>query len=442
MKRLIRFSLPFLGSAIIQQLYSTTDMIFAGWFLGSNGAAAIGSTSIIATIIIGVFTGLGVGISTHIAGLFGKKDTDQIKVAVESAVTLTFILAIPVIGGLEFFANQILYLMHTPAEIYSDSLLYLRIYSVSAAAIIFYNILTGIVRSLGDSLSPMWAQLFGGLLNVFSNYLFIVKLEKGILGAAIATLLSQAVAAFVTFLFLMKRLKEKNIACNRFRISLTDDREILKVGIPTAIQACIITFSNLCVQSQVNTLGVIPIAAFATYFKVENFIYYPIMAIGQANAILTAQDYGSGNVKKMFSGMHQAMALGFFVSVLLAVILIVFRIPVFGLFGNDQEVISLGAKMMVLSFPFYFLYLIMEVLSGTIRSTKDAFLPMVAVVMNMCPLRLFVLFLLMKNNILPPGLVLLFPITWFTTVISLSFIYIYWKKMRFGTFAYGTKYIN
>ena len=431
MKRLVKFALPFLGSALIQQLYSTVDLIFAGWYLGSDGVAAIGGTSIIATVIVGIFTGLSVGISTHVARLYGEGSRDKIKRAVGASLLLIALLSIPFVLLLEGFSEVLLSFMHIPDKIFLSALTYLRIYSVSVISVTFYNVITGILRAMGDSLRPMLAQLFGGILNVILNYILIVRLSMGVFGAGLTTLISQSVAAILTFAFFMAVTKKKEIGRIRPGISLWDTMEILKVGIPSAIQASIITISNFFVQSDVNTLGVISIAAFASYYKVENFIYYPIMAVGQANAVLTAQDYGSGDKDKMFSGVKQSMIFGIFMSLTLAVILIMMRRYLFLLFGKDEEVIALGMQMVCVSFPFYFLYLIMEVLAGTIRSTGDAFLPMMCVVINMCPVRLLILHLMMKHSIGLPHLVALYPMTWGLTVMALSVTYVWWKRHRF-----------
>lgn len=430
MKRLIRFALPFLGSALIQQLYSTTDLIFAGWFLGSDGVAAIGGTSIIATVIIGIFTGLGVGISTHVARLYGEKNFEKIKRAVGASLVLIAILSAVFVFLLELFAGRMLSFMHIPDRILLSALVYLRIYSLSVVSITLYNVVTGILRAMGDSFRPMLAQLVGGIANVVLNYLLIVRLQMGVFGAGLTTLISQTIAAVITYIFFVFTAKKEKIGQIRPCVSLWDTKEILKVGIPAAVQSSIITLSNFFVQSDVNTLGVVSIAAFASYYKVENFIYYPIMAVGQANAVIAAQDYGSGDKKRMFDGVRRSMVFGLVLTLTLAVILIIMRRYLFLLFGKDEEVISLGMKMVCISFPFYFLYLIMEVLVGTIRSTGDAFLPMMCVVINMCPVRLFALHFMMENHVLLPRLVGLYPITWATTVTMLLIGYVWWKRNR------------
>ncbi len=431
MKRLIRFALPFLGSALIQQLYSTTDLIFAGWYLGKDGVAAIGGTSILATVIIGIFTGLSVGISTHVARLYGEGNFDKIKRAVGAALVLIAILAVPFLLFFEGFADVLLQFMHIPDDIFESALTYLRIYSLSVVSITMYNVITGILRAMGDSFRPMLAQLVGGITNVVMNYLLIVQLKMGVFGAGLTTFISQSIAALLTFVFFALVAKKKGIGGIHPCISLWDTMEILKVGIPSAVQASIITLSNFFVQSDVNTLGVVSIAAFAAYYKVENFIYYPIMAVGQANAVIAAQDYGSGDHKRMFNGVKRSMIFGLVLTLTLAVILIIMRRYLFMLFGKNEEVIALGMKMVCISFPFYFLYLVMEVLAGTIRSTGDALLPMVCVIINMCPVRLFVLHFMMKEHILLPHLVGLYPITWTTTVTMLLIGYVWWKRKRF-----------
>ncbi len=423
--QLLLFALPFLGSSLIQQLYNTVDLMFVGNFLGKEASAAVGSSSLLVTCLLGFFTGMGVGVSVLTAKARGARDNGRLHKVIHTTAALT------VLGSLLFMvagillAPWLLQLLNTPEDIMPLALAYIRIYFLSLPSIVSYNMSAGILRAMGDSRSPMLYQLVGGLVNVAANALFICALQGGVAGAALATLCSQSAAALLTVRHLFRLDGAYRLRVRAIRFDRNTGLQIFKIGIPAAIQAMIITLSNLMVQAQINSLGVISIAAFTAYFKVENFIYLPIMAIGQACTSFFGQNAGAGQWERAKRGTRTSMALGVGITVFLSAAVLTFCSQLFGLFTADPEVVVLGRCIAFVSFPWYFLYVFLEVFASSIRGAGKTLPPMLIVVGNMCGVRLLALLTVMHISPSAPHVAAIYPITWFSTALCLA-VY-YWK---------------
>jgi len=410
--KLVRFALPFLGSSLIQQLYSTVDQIFTGQVLGRDASAAVGASGIVVTCLLGFFTGLGVGIGVLCGQNFGKQDKAGLSRVIHSAAGLALLCIVIVTAAGELLAGGFLRWMNTPAQILPQALVYVRIYFLCLFSIVTYNIGSGILRALGDSRTPMINQLAGGLLNVAADWFFLCVLHTGVGGIALATFLSQTLAALLTLRRLFLLPEEYRLQLKEIRLEKDTCRDILRMGIPSAVQSMIITFSNLLIQTQINLIGITDIAAFTAYFKVENFIYLPIMAISQANAVFISQNFGASKLRRMYQGMGISLRLGVFVTLLTSCLVLMLRRQAFALFVPDAQVVAVGCDMAMVSFPFYFTYVFLEVFAGTSRGQGHAAPPMLITVINMCIIRTALLFLCMRIYHDAAGIVRLFPVTW------------------------------
>ena len=286
-RSLLLFALPLLAGSLVQQLYNTVDLIFVGNFIDKSASAAVG--------LVGVFGGIGVGSGIVIAQIFGSKDIERFSRAIHNTAAMSIIsgLLMMLLGYL--LAPIYLRLVRTPAELLDSATCYLRIYFLSFLAVVAYNFGSGILRALGDSKSPLYAQLVGGLLNVAMDYLFIRVLDDGVNGVAWATLISQTASAIMVLICLARL--DPAYALRPAKIAF--DRELLKqtvsVGMPAGVQSLVITLSNVMVQYHINSFGEDAIAAFTAYFKVELLVYLPIVALGQSIMTFAGQNAGAGN---------------------------------------------------------------------------------------------------------------------------------------------------
>lgn len=270
---MLLFALPFLGSSLIQQLYNTVDLIFVGRLLGTDSAAAVGAGSLLITLVLGFFTGMSVGVSVSVSHAYGAGNQKELHDLIHCAAGLALAAsALLILFGI-FLTPAMLRLMNTPEDIMDLAVVYIRIYFLSMLPMVFYNIGSGILRAFGNSRSPMNYQLLGGIANVAGNAFFLCVLHMGVEGVALASLVSQMMAAVFTVGHLMKPDFECRLRISDIALKKQVCGRILKIGIPAAIQSMVITLSNLIVQAQINSLGIVSIAAFTAYFKVENFVY-------------------------------------------------------------------------------------------------------------------------------------------------------------------------
>jgi len=414
-KKLVLFALPLLLSSLVQQLYNTVDLIFAGNLIDSNASAAIGMSGMLITCLVGFFGGMSVGAGVVIARSYGNEDYDGLRRAIHSTVALCTIGSVLLLVLGEALTPIYLRLVHTPDALLPMAMGYLRIYFISMPAIIFYNLCSGMLRSLGDSRSTLVAQIAGGLFNVLADWLFIARLHCGVAGAAWATLISQTISAAYVVYRLRKLDGPYALKLDQVYLDRGVLREILRIGVPAGVQSLVITLSNVFVQYHINRLGGSAIAAFTAYFKIELIVYYPIMALGQAMMTFVGQNMGASKPERVRRGLWECLGLGVGVSLLLSVLGLLGGRLLFSAFYSDEAAIALGLRIIATTFPFYFIYCFLEIPGDALRGMGESRLPMLIVIVNLCLLRTALLFLIVPRWPDVRGIAVCYPITWAVT---------------------------
>ena len=419
-KGILLFALPLLGSSLIQQLYSTVDLIFVGQLLGTKASAAIGASGLIVTCLIGFFNGMAVGTNVFAARHYGARRFEQLKKLIQT------IFWTGIIGG--FFLTVIglvlspvfLTWMGTPESIFPLAVRYLRIYMASMISVVSYNLLSGVLRALGDSRTPMLYQFFGGIINVFADFIFLYVFHMGVEGTAFATLFSQTFAAIGVMIHLYRLKKTYALRIRFSDCSLKEFTDILKVGVPSII----ITLSNIIIQSQINTLGVTSVASFTVYFRVELIIYLPIVALGQAVVSFIGQNYGAGNWERIKKGNRLCIFGGSLITFAACILLIIAMPVILNVFTKDAAVAAQTLEIVKVTFPFYFFYTVLECFSSNLRGFGKAFLPMIVTVISFCGFRIVALFALMAKNPSPDKVALSYPISWGIAAAAMAMLYV------------------
>lgn len=423
-KGILLFALPLLGSSLIQQLYSTVDLIFVGQLLGTKASAAIGASGLIVTCMIGFFNGMAVGTNVFAARHYGARRFEQLKKLIQTIFWTGIIggFLLTVIGLV--LSPVFLTWMGTPESIFPLAVQYLRIYMASMISVVSYNLLSGVLRALGDSRTPMLYQFFGGIINVFADFIFLYVFHMGVEGTAFATLFSQTFAAIGVMIHLY-RLKEPYALRIRFSdCCLKEFTDILKVGVPAGVQSIIITLSNIIIQSQINTLGVTSVASFTVYFRVELIIYLPIVALGQAVVSFIGQNYGASNWKRIKKGNRFCIFGGSLITFAVCILLIIAMPVILNVFTKDAAVAAQTLKIVKVTFPFYFFYTVLECFSSNLRGFGKAFLPMIVTVISFCGFRIIALFALMAKNPSPDKVALSYPISWGIAAAAMAILYV------------------
>lgn len=423
-KGILLFALPLLGSSLIQQLYSTVDLIFVGQLLGTKASAAIGASGLIVTCMIGFFNGMAVGTNVFAARHYGARRFEQLKKLIQT------IFWTGIIGG--FFLTVIglvlspvfLTWMGTPESIFPLAVRYLRIYMASMISVVSYNLLSGVLRALGDSRTPMLYQFFGGIINVFADFIFLYVFHMGVEGTAFATLFSQTFAAIGVMIHLYRLKKPYALRIRFSDCSLKEFTDILKVGVPAGVQSIIITLSNIIIQSQINTLGVTSVASFTVYFRVELIIYLPIVALGQAVVSFIGQNYGAGNWERIKKGNRLCIFGGSLITFAACILLIIAMPVILNVFTKDAAVAAQTLEIVKVTFPFYFFYTVLECFGSNLRGFGKAFLPMIVTVISFCGFRIVALFALMAKNPSPDKVALSYPISWGIAAAAMAILYV------------------
>ncbi|MDO4293298.1 MAG: MATE family efflux transporter [Eubacteriales bacterium] len=422
-RELLLFMLPLLAGSLIQQMYNTVDLIFIGQFAGKEAAAAVGSGSLLVTCMIGFFTGMGTGVGILVSRFFAGKEEDQVRQTIHctAALVILFSISLTLIGIV--LTPWFLRLMHTPESILIEGVRYLRIYLLSLFSIVTYNLGAGILRALGNSRAPMYYQLIGGIVNILGNTLFIYVLRLGVTGAAFATACSQTLAALLVIHALCRLPQNYRLRFKSIRLDPQLSVRIFKLGIPAAVQAITMTLSNLVLQSCINRMGVESIAAFTAYFKIENLIYLPILAFGQTASTFTSQNLGAGAMDRIRKGTKVSIWMGVSITVALSAIVLSFSGAFFSLFSKDAEVIRLGEEIARVAYTFYFLYVFLEVYSSVIRGAGKTLVSMIIALSNLCGLRLFLLFWIMRLSPDAVTVAMVYPLTWASTAFCMFLYY-------------------
>ena len=422
-KILLFFSLPLLGASLIQQLYNTADMIFVGNFVGKEATAAVGASSLIFTCIIGLFTGVSIGVGVAVSQKIGSKDFETASKISHTAISFGIIggLILTILGI--FSAEFLLKLLNTPKVIMDDSVLYLKIYFLSMLPMILYNIGSGIIRSTGNSKTPFYILAFGGILNVITNYIFIVLLKNGVAGVAIATTFSQTVTVIIVMTYLFKNKTAIKFSLKNLKIDFHLLKQILYFGLPAGLQSMLITLSNIIVQYYINGYGGDAVAAYATYFKLENFIWMPVVAIGQASMTFTGQNVGAENYERVKKGALVSIALSGAVNIFIATIILTNSHTFMRIFIKNEEIIYLGSQIALTTFPFYILYTILEVLGSCLRGMGYSIVSMYVTMICLCGFRVTLLYVISKFNLDFRSVAYVYPMTWCLTAIVFIFAF-------------------
>lgn len=388
LKGFILFALPLFAGSLFQQLYGTADLIFVGNHLGKTEAAAVGASGILVTCLIGLFTGIAAGASVITAKYWGARDIKNVQKSIENALILALVGGIGLMVVGQLLARQALLLLNTPESILAQALVYIKIYLLAIMSMIVYNMCAGIMRAMGDSRTPFLVLAIGGGLNVLLDYLFIVVVPFGVAGAAFATFGSQT---FTAVCLLVRIIRKEALLKRSWKPERRMMASIIKTGVPLGIQSMILTLSNLFVQYYINGFGEDAVAAFTVYFRVETFLYLPILAFGQAMVTFTGHNYGAGYYDRIRKGVRSCNVFSALVIAALSSLILCFSRPVLGIFCKDPNVVEVARSIILVSFPFYFIYSVMELTGSVVRGLGETMQSMGIVIFALCIVRVLLL---------------------------------------------------
>lgn len=533
-KNVACFALPLLCANLVQLLYSATDALFAGNVEGTAGIAAIGASSLAVMCMVSFLSGFSVGSNVLVASKRGAKDEEGLRRVFGTSILLALLSgALFCVAGI-VCSDALVGLMAVPESVHDDALSYLRIYFLALPFIALYDNVASCLRGMGDSRTPLYAQIIGGIINVAIDAVALLVLSLGIDGVAWATFFSQGIAFLFAFLRARLMLKvrpvirsamrpaadlamrqaqepelqlapqlvtgagtkpaaslstqsatssaaqlaarpvtqpatrpaappaaqpaarpaapsaakpaappaarlavqpaakptvqssvqpatclDKALICMDFAIA----KEIFAVGFPVAIQALCVTLSNTLIQVAINATGETNVAAFTAYFKIETLIYAPLVALGQTATVLAAQNVGAKYHWRVHRGVRCCIAFGAVFAVVVAAVLLVFRSSVVALFDQNAEVVAAGGLVVLISFPFYWIYAFIEVYAGVCRGIGRAKEATLITLFCFVAMRLMLLLLVQHCGFGLAGIAAIYPLTWLIAAFFLGFYY-------------------
>lgn len=379
---ILAFSLSLVAGNVFQQLYTVVDTMVVGKYLGVSALAALGASDWLNWMMLGVIQGLTQGFGIKMAQDFGAGRTEDLKRSVGSAAVLSMLSAILLVAAGQFFARPVLMLLQTPQEIIGYTLLYLRIMFAGVPVVMLYNLLACILRSLGDSQTPLNAMIVASLTNIVLDYLFVLGFGWGIAGAAAATLIAQAVSSVFCF-FHIKRITFLKLSRTDFHLHRDLFAKLFMLGLPMAFQNGIIAIGGMIVQFVVNGYGVIFIAGFTATNKLYGLLEIAGTSYGYAMVTYVGQNLGAGRHDRIRSGMRAAMGIAMATSAFIAVCMLVFGKYLLGLFiSGSPEVVEQTMQiayfyLAVMSVCLPILY-VLHVTRSALQGMGNTLLPMMS----------------------------------------------------------------
>lgn len=424
-KQIFLFSIPLLLGNLFQQLYNAVDSIIVGNYMGSQALAAVGSSAPVINLLISFFMGLSIGAGIIISRYYGARNIDGLQEAVHTSLAITFIagIAMTFIGVL--LSPYILQWVGTPDDVMSSSVLYLRIYFLGILSVMTYNMGSGILRAVGDSKNPLYFLIVSSIINVVLDYVFVVYFHMGVAGVGWATLIAQTVSALLTLALLIRTKAEYRVNFRHIRLHKHMVYEIIRLGLPSAVQNAIVSFSNVIVQSNINAFGSLAMAGCGSYTKIDGFAILPVMSYSMALTTFTGQNIGAQKYDRVKKGAKTGMIMSILTTICITILLLLLGPNVLAIFSQDQRVIEYGLYMMHVLAPGYIFLAISHALSGIIRGAGVTTIPMVVMVCCWCGLRMawILISVPLFHDI---GVVFLgWPITW---IASALWLFLYYKK--------------
>ena len=420
-KLLITFSIPLIIGNLLQQMYNTADSIIVGNFVGSNGLAAVGSGTALINLIIAFAQGASVGAGVVVSQYIGADKKDKIKISVHTSICISIILGL-ILSLLGIFASpSLLIMMKTPKVVLKSSILYLQIYCGGLIFNVIYNMATGILNAAGNSKKPLVYLAIASFTNIILDLLFIKIFKLGVMGAAIATDISQAISCILAIGYLLKVKSDYKLYIKDLKINKETAVKIIKIGLPTAIQNMVISFSNVLVQSSVNAYGATAMAGYAAYLKIDGFNILPVLSISMAVTTFTVQNVGANRLDRVKKGMYSSLIMVLVYTIFIGAVLLIFSHQVLGLFTHSAKVIMYGQLAMKYFCPYYFLLGILNVFAGTVRGAGKGIPPMIILLFSMCIFRILWIKIALPFYSSIDGVFILYPISWLVGAILMIF---------------------
>ena len=375
-QRILEFSIPMLLGNVAQQLYNTADSVIVGMFVGDNALAAVGSAMPILNLLLALFVGIATGAGIVISQAYGARDREGLSRSIGDCITLAGVASVVIMVVGPLLTRPMLVLLGTPDSILGWCTSYLVIQFVGIAGFFFYNMLSGVLRGLGDSVSALGFLLLAAALNVVLDLLFVAGFDMGVAGVSLATVIAQTISALFCFRKLMKMRAIFDLNKQTVRLDQNVAMRIIRLGVPSGITQAIFSMAGMVVQTLTNSMGEMVIAANVIIMRVDGFAMMPNFSFGQAMSVYTGQNVGAAKYGRVGLGTKQGTIIAVSCSAVITCVLLFLNKFLFGIFTDTAALIDLAGRMMRLMAVGYLGVAITQSLGGVMRGAGDTVSPM------------------------------------------------------------------
>ena len=425
-KKLLGFFLPIAAGTCIQQLYNAVDGLIVGRFVGTVALAAVGGSSAqIINLLIGFFVAITSGASVVIAQVYGANRTRDVQIAAGNAIAVFSLLGIVLMVFGLVASPTMLHLLRTPEDTVADAALYLRIYFIGVPFILVLNMESNMLRSVGDSFSPFLYMVAGCITNIILDTLFVVVFHWGIAGVAVATVGAQVLNMGLLTKKLLTTKEGYRLSFRELKLKGIYLKKMLRLGIPAGLQSSMYAFSNMIIQIGVNSLGTVVVASWAMTGKTDGIFWAVSNALGAAITSFVGQNLGAGRKDRVKDCVKQGLILSTVITVVLSGLIMLTGKPLLFILTKDRAVRDTTWLMMVYFVPYYFTWVLIEVLSAVLRGSGDAARPVLITGLGICLLRMIWIVTIFSKLHTLFILCLCYPVSWTLTSIAM---YLYYRN--------------
>lgn len=430
--KILVFYFPLMLSGILQLLFNAADIAVAGQFAGNEALAAVGSTSSLTNLLVNLFIGLSVGANVLVARFYGAGQTDELKGMVQTAIATSVIGGIILIFVGFFISKPALLLMGTPDNVINHSVVYMRIYFAGMPFMMAYNFGAAILRAVGDTKRPLYYLLLAGIVNVILNLVFVIVFSMGVAGVATATVISQAISAFLVLRCLVKSDSVYRLELKGIRIHKDKLLKMIQIGLPAGLQGALFSISNVLIQSSVNSFGSDAMAGNTAGSNVEGFVYTAMNAFYQAAISFCGQNYGARKYRRVGKALLLCEILVVVVGLIMGNGAYFLAGTLLKIYTPDPVVIEYGIlRMSYICIP-YFLCGTMDVMVGGLRGLGYSIMPMLVSLTGACLFRIVWIYTIFRQFKTLECLYISYPISWALTFLVhlICFLVVYRKLLK------------
>lgn len=432
-KLILLFSLPLLIGNIFQQLYNISDIIIVGRLIGVNALAAIGATAPVYFVFLLISFGFTSGLTVMTAQRFGAGDHEGVRRSMTHSIRASTTLSVLITLFLFLFLTPLLKIMNVPENIFDDAYKFMAVLSGGLVMLVFYNLLSGFIRALGDSKTPLYFLIFSTILNVIFNFILIYYFHMGVVGSAIGTVSAISISVILCILYMYKHFPIMRLKKSDWQYDSAFMKQHLHIAVPMAIQFSVLSVSMMIIQSICNSFGSDVIAAFTAALRIEQLATQPLIALGIAMATYVAQNWGAGKISRIRKGVRFAALVSLSISILMSLLVRYIGRDMIAVFLKDENtlIINIGKNYLSVSTLFYFFLGMIFIFRNALQGMGKSLIPLLAGFVELL-MRSFAAFFLAKSMGYK-GIIYASPIAWVgaSAVVSVGYFWVIYN-LRFS----------